>query len=275
MQIKQSTVLRTGAPRAQARPQCQRRRGDAMLIGMSPRSGNEKPCALADPTRSILGTFVSGGVTSLEILAWSGFDLVCIETEHAARDVGEVASLIRAADACGVPSLVRVQDLSEIGRVLDAGADGVVIPHVDTADDARACVEAVQYPPRGNRGLGPGRAARHGLGRNGDAGPPATVLMIESARAVENAKEIASVDGVDALFIGPFDLASSMGVTPGTDDHTAAITRAIQDCVSRRAEGRCLLPRRGRAGALGGRRRDPLPPRRRPPVPRQRGSLGP
>ncbi len=187
---------------------------------------------LADPSRSILGTFVSGGVTSLEILAWSGFDLVCIETEHAARDVGEVANLIRAADACGVPSLVRVQDLSEIGRVLDAGADGVVIPHVDTADDARACVEAVQYPPRGSRGLGPGRAVRHGLGRSAEVGPPATVLMIESARAVENAAEIASIAGVDALFIGPFDLASSMGVTPGTDDHTAAITRAIQDCLS-------------------------------------------
>jgi len=186
----------------------------------------------AERTRPIVGTFVSGGITSLEVLGWSGFDFLCIETEHAARGIAEIAALLRAADACGVPSIVRVQDIGEIGRVLDAGADGVIVPHVDTASDARACVRAVRYPPRGDRGLGPGRAARHGLGKNGDTGEPVLILMSESPEAVANAAEIALVDGVDALFVGPFDLANSMGVAPGGDDHHAAITHVIEASIA-------------------------------------------
>ena len=188
-----------------------------------------------DDTTPVIGTFVSGGVTSLEVLAWTGFDTVCIETEHSARGLMEVIELIRAADACDVPSLVRVQDLSEVGRVLDAGADGVIIPHIDTADQARAAVRSLHYPPDGDRGAGPGRVARHGLGRSSDLPVPLLMLMIESEEAVANVAEIAAVPGVDVLFVGPFDLATSMGVTPGADGHTDAIASVLDAC---RAAGR-------------------------------------
>ncbi|CAN5297249.1 HpcH/HpaI aldolase/citrate lyase family protein [soil metagenome] len=185
---------------------------------------------LADPSKPVIGTFVSGGVTSLEVLAWSGFDTVCIETEHATRGIMEVAELIRAADGCDVPSIVRVQDLSEVGRVLDAGADGIIIPHIDDAEQARAAVRSLHYPPTGDRGSGPGRVARHGLGRSADLPSPLLILMVESETAVANISEIAAVPGVDVLFVGPYDLSTSMGVVPDSDSHTSAITAVLDAC---------------------------------------------
>lgn len=180
----------------------------------------------------VIGTFVSGGVTAMEILAWTGFDVLCIETEHASRDLGEITHLIRAADACGVSSLVRVQDLSEVGRVLDAGADGVVVPHVHSANDAEVSVRTVRYPPTGDRGFGPGRAARYGLGATSEIRDPYVVLMIESPEGVANAAEIAAVEGVDVVFVGPSDLAVSMGVAMGSSEHVEAIRTVLAACAA-------------------------------------------
>lgn len=187
--------------------------------------------SFANEQEIVVGTFVSGGITGLEILAWTGFDLVCIESEHAARDLVEIVHMIRAADATGVPSIVRVQDLSEVGRVLDAGADGVIVPHIDDRDQALQAVDAFYHPPKGNRGAGPGRAIRYGLGKP-DVADPLLIVMIESVAAVANIADIVTVADIDIFFVGPNDLATSMGVPAGSPEHTAAITTVMEACAA-------------------------------------------
>lgn len=181
----------------------------------------------------IIGTFV--GLASpavVEILGWNGFDLLCLDAEHSAFGVAEIESLIRASDVVGAAALVRVSELgSEIGRALDWGADGVVVPRIETAAQAREAVERVRYPQVGSRGAGPGRATRYGaempayLAR-ANAGM-LLVLQVETAAGVENVAEIAAVDGVDVIFVGPGDLGVSLGVAPGSVEHTKAVDAII------------------------------------------------
>ena len=181
----------------------------------------------------MIGSFVGiGHPASVEVLAWAGFELVCIDAEHSAFGAADVESLVRAAAAAGARALVRVSGVGpEISHALDAGADGVVVPRVESAEDARACVSAVRYPPVGARGAGPGRAAQYGrdfagyLARAND--DVALVLQIETVRGLENVDEIAAVDGVDLIFVGPGDLAVSLGVQGGSDEHSAAVRRIV------------------------------------------------
>lgn len=182
---------------------------------------------------TVIGTFVGiGHPAAVEVMGWRGFEAVCIDSEHAPLGPGTIEALVRAADVTGAQALVRVAAIGpEIGRALDVGACGVVIPHVDTAEQARQCVTAVRYPPVGERGAGPGRVtayAQHITSYLGQANDNvALMVQVETALGVQNVAEIAAVDGVDVVFVGPGDLAVSLGVRQGSAEHTHAIDTVL------------------------------------------------
>lgn len=153
-----------------------------------------------------------------EIMARAGFDWVAVDLEHSVITIGEAEQLIRAIDLCGVPALVRLtaNDPDLIKRVMDAGATGIIVPLVRTAEEARRAVEAVHYPPRGTRGVGLARAQGYGTRfqeyRAQLKREAVVVAMIEHGDAAERADEILAVDGIDAYFLGPYDLSASLGV---------------------------------------------------------------
>lgn len=168
----------------------------------------------------VAGTWVSVGHPAVaETSAGQGFDFVAVDTEHAPTSVETLPNLLRAVEAApgDAATVVRVawNDPVRIKRVLDAGPDGLMAPMIESADDARALVEAARYPPEGRRGLAASRASDYG--RNLDEYVATAnerilvVAQVESARGVENARGIAAVDGIDALLVGPADLSASLG----------------------------------------------------------------
>lgn len=184
-----------------------------------------------------LGTWVKLSTPeSVEILAYAGFDFVVVDLEHTTMDLAAASAHIAMARALGVDPLVRVPDHghSVIQRVLDAGAAGVVVPHVDTAEQARAVVRATRFPPHGDRGSGStSRAGRWGLlpradyldyGNTGAL----CVVQLESAEAIDNTPAIVAVDGVDAVFVGTADLSMSMGVPAGSPEVSALVGAALK-----------------------------------------------
>lgn len=172
----------------------------------------------------------------VEALAGAGFDWIVLDSEHTPVEPSGMLPLLQAAAASGVCVIVRpvVNDTALIKRHLDQGALTLLLPYVQTADEARAAVIAVRYPPRGLRGVaGTMRAA--GFGRVADYTRRADaeiclIVQVETVEALTNLDAIAGTDGVDAVFIGPSDLAASMGY-PGQPGHPAvraAILKAIE-----------------------------------------------
>ena len=148
-----------------------------------------------------------------EVMAGAGFDWVCLDTQHGLIDRAAMVAMLNALDAHGVPSLVRVpaNDGAAIMAALDAGADGIIVPLVNSAAEAAAAADACRYPPLGHRSWGPVRASLRQPGYAPDTAN-ADVLcipMIETVDAVEVVEEISAVPGVDALFVGPWDLSLS------------------------------------------------------------------
>jgi 2-keto-3-deoxy-L-rhamnonate aldolase RhmA len=183
-----------------------------------------------------LGTWIKlSSPESVEIMAHAGFDFVVIDLEHTTLDLGAASTHIAMARALGVDPLVRVPDhgLSVIQRVLDAGAAGVVVPHVDTVQQARAVVRATCFPPRGDRGSGgTSRAGRWGLLPRADYleygnEQALCVVQLESEVAIRNTREILALDGIDAAFVGTADLSMSMGVAAGSDEVDRLATSAL------------------------------------------------
>lgn len=166
-----------------------------------------------------LGAWVmTGAVPNAEILAHAGYDFLVIDHEHGAGDTHDVFAMLRAVDAANGEAVVRIgwNDQTLLKRVLDAGARSIMVPMVETADEAQAAAESCLYPPRGRRGYAATavRASNYGtvLGYTQAAADELLLIVqIESARAVENAAAIAAVEGVDMLFIGINDLAASIG----------------------------------------------------------------
>lgn len=187
----------------------------------------------------LVGTFVGlSSPSAVEILGWSGFEVLCLDAEHSAFGVTDLQELIRAADVTGTPALVRVPELGQdLGRVLDWGAAGVVVPRIETADQAREAVSRARYPAVGARGAGPGRATKYGASMGDYLGSAndnvLLVLQVETAAGVANVHEIAAVDGIDVIFVGPGDLAVSLGTSPGSDQHAAAISTILSAAASR------------------------------------------
>lgn len=168
---------------------------------------------------TLIGTIVTlDSPAAAERLAESGFDWLFIDGEHAPLGIAGIQSLLQAIGPC--PGIVRVPAVDEvwIKKVLDVGAGGVIVPQIRTAAEAKRVVDWCRYPPAGVRGVGVARAQGYGarfneyLNRAND--DIAAILQIEHVDAVANVDAIAAVPGVDALFVGPYDLSSSLGI-PG------------------------------------------------------------
>ncbi|HBY93926.1 MAG: aldolase/citrate lyase family protein [Ardenticatenaceae bacterium] len=173
---------------------------------------------------------VGPGVPSpelVEFLGHLGFDCIFIDAEHGVIGVERAQEMVRAADAVGIGSLTRVpkNDPAVILGYLETGTGGILVPHVNTADEVRQIMQAVKYSPLGIRGAHSGtRAANYGVTQSGaeyfDQANRETMVaaMIEEVAALENLNEILQVPGLDLCLIGPGDLAMSMGY-PGQPDH--------------------------------------------------------
>lgn len=186
-----------------------------------------------------LGTIVSIPSPEIaELLALCGFDWLFIDMEHGAFDVVGLQHILQAV-AGRVPCLVRVPSLDEtwIKKSLDSGADGVIIPHICSAAEAQQAVEYCKYPPVGSRSVGLARAQGYGTAFASYLGQAnaeiSVVLQIEHIDAVSRIEEIARVEGIDCLFVGPYDLSASMGMTGGIQEPRVieAIT-TVRHCAS-------------------------------------------
>jgi 2-keto-3-deoxy-L-rhamnonate aldolase RhmA len=162
-----------------------------------------------------------------DLLAGAGFDWLFIDAEHGAIDPGDILPLLHAVGD-RTPCLVRIPTLDEawIKRVLDAGAEGIIVPQVGTAEQAELAVRWAHYPPKGTRGLGTARANRYGLGLAGSVRTAekgmTVVVQAETSEAVGNVDAIVKVSGIDAVFVGPYDLSASLG-RPGEIGHSAVV----------------------------------------------------
>ena len=172
-----------------------------------------------------IGSWITIGSTVVaEIMAKAGYDWLTIDMEHSAITIDIAQDLIRVIELCGVTPLVRVgkNDANLIKRVMDAGAHGVIVPMVNTREDAENAVRSVKYPPRGFRGVGLARAQKYGADFEGykqwNDKNSIVIVQVEHILAVENLEEILSVPEVDGFIIGPYDLSGSLGV-PGEFDN--------------------------------------------------------
>jgi 4-hydroxy-2-oxoheptanedioate aldolase len=176
------------------------------------------------------------GALGVEIIAGQGFDWVAIDMQHGCMGYEGALEMIRAADGAGTCPIVRVtiNEPGCIGRALDSGALGIIIPMVNSAADARRAVDACLYPPLGERSLGPVRVGlRDGPEYSRAAnGRIAVIPMIETTDALDNVDEIAATPGVSALFVGPFDLSLSLGLPPGDNDGAPEFDDAIRRVLS-------------------------------------------
>ena len=173
-----------------------------------------------------IGSWLTIGHTSIvEIMAQSGFDWLCIDMEHTVIDYLEASQMIATIQAYNIAPYVRVGENNEriIKRVLDAGATGIIVPFVNSKEDAEKAVMSVKYPPWGRRGVNSlSRAHDYGFGfdkyaRNANQ-KTKIIAQVEHIDAINNLEEILSVEGIDGSIIGPYDLSGSMGKPGKFDD---------------------------------------------------------
>lgn len=173
----------------------------------------------------LLGSLVTLPLPQIiEIMVQAGFDWLFIDAEHAPLNGSEIQLLVQAAGLC--PCLVRLPNHEPytVQQVLDGGAAGIIVPQVNSAAEAERIVAAAKYPPQGDRSVGIGRA--HGYGAHFHAyldranEETAVIVQVEHWQAVENIEQIVQVPGIDAVFVGPYDLSSSLG-KPGQIADTA------------------------------------------------------
>ncbi|MGK3953282.1 HpcH/HpaI aldolase family protein [Microbacterium sp. I2] len=201
--------------------------------------------ALAEASGPLTGMWVcSGSPLVAEICAGSGLDWLLIDMEHSPNGLESVLSQLQAVAAYPVTPVVRVPigDVVTIKQVLDLGAQNLLVPMVSSRTDAEAAVAAVRYPPRGTRGVGSALARSARWNRVDDYLTDADehvslFVQIETAAGVDAAAEIAAVDGVDGVFVGPSDLAASMGLL-GQQTHPDVIAAALRVFEAVRATGK-------------------------------------
>lgn len=172
-----------------------------------------------------VGSWITlGDMSVAEIMAKAGFDWLVVDMEHSAIELQQAQQLIRTIELAGCVPLVRVGENSSylIKRVMDAGAHGVIVPMVNTAEDAIWAVKSVKYPPLGTRGVGLSRAQGYGMNfeeyKNHVNQSSIVIVQIEHVDAVRNLEEILQVKGVDGFIVGPYDLSGSMGKPGEFDD---------------------------------------------------------
>jgi 4-hydroxy-2-oxoheptanedioate aldolase len=161
-----------------------------------------------------------------ELAARSGHDWVCIDTQHGLIGYDLMLPMLQAIAAGGVPSFVRVpwNEAGTIMKALDAGAGGVIVPMVNSVEEARLAVGACRYPPDGFRSMGPTRAKVV----DGDWRLPICAVMIETVQAVKQVDDILAVPGIDAVFVGPNDLSVSAGLDSSYDGRHPEHRRMIE-----------------------------------------------
>ncbi len=169
---------------------------------------------------------------SAEIMAHGGFDWVCVDMQHGLIDYSEMVHMLQGVSSTETVPLVRVprNEPGIIGKSLDAGAWGIIVPMVNSREEAEAAVAACRYAPAGIRSYGPVRANYYAgfdyFARANDE--VACIVMVETAVAVEKVEEIVSVPGVDAVYIGPADLSVTLGLPPGPDQDDQSFTGALE-----------------------------------------------
>lgn len=203
-----------------------------------PLAANRFKRALAKGERQIGLWSGLGSSIAAEILAHAGFDWIVIDTEHAPNEPRDVLAQLQAMTAGTATPVTRApwNDPVLLKRLLDVGSPSVLIPYVQNAEEARRAVAATRYPPRGIRGVAMGMRAS-GYGRITDYLQHAheemcVLVQVETISAVDEIASIAAVEGVDGIFIGPADLAASMGHlgNPAHPDVQAAIATAVARC---------------------------------------------
>lgn len=186
-------------------------------------------------------TVVNGWVScesvyAAEVLSHSGYDAVTIDLQHGMFGLDQAVRLVQAVSAGPAVPMVRVSALNEaeIGKLLDAGAYGLICPSIDSAEQCAALVAACRYPPVGRRSYGPARGLLYG-GPDYLDGANDTVqvwAMVESAAAMGNLAEIVATPGLDGIYVGPNDLALSLGVTPATVPVAQEVTAALGEILA-------------------------------------------
>jgi 4-hydroxy-2-oxoheptanedioate aldolase len=183
--------------------------------------------------------FASGIGSSIaaETLAASGIDFVFLDGQHGSFGMGRIIDCLAAMGGYPADSVARVpvNDFTWIGRFLDEGCLGIVVPMVNNGDDAKKAADAMRFPPVGTRSWGWGRAARYGSNYTDEVNDQVFLaVQIETKTAVENAEAILSTPGVDGCWVGPSDLALSYGIHPRdrftSDVHAKAVEQILQAC---------------------------------------------
>ncbi len=182
-----------------------------------------------------LGFWLSApGVLGAEITARQPIDYVCIDTQHGAIDYQTSVAMIQAIDLVGATPIVRVpwNEQGIIGKTLDAGAHGVIVPMVNTRAQAEAVVRSARYAPEGARSWGPVMAGmRHDDNRQWAADTIAVIPMIETVEAIGNLDDILSVPGINAVYVGPADLAITLGLGPSGNEGNPIFDDALATIV--------------------------------------------
>lgn len=190
----------------------------------------------------VLGTFLNiGSPMAAELYGQARLDFLIVDMEHGAVTDASLLPMLHAVGSSGAQAVVRVEEGTRlrVGRALDFGARGLMVPRVDTVEQARQVVSFVRYPPTGTRGVAlPSRFAGYGRLTHADVATAheqvALFVQVESRRALDAVEEVAALDGVDVLFVGPTDLTHDLGV-PGDirsaeyADAVARVGRAAAD----------------------------------------------
>lgn len=202
---------------------------------------------------TVVGTFLNtGSAISAEICGRAGFDWLLIDLEHGSGSEADLQHQLHAVAGTGAAAVVRVESNARprVAKALDLGAEGIMFPQVHSVEDVRAAISYLKYPPEGVRGLAFSNRAHGFTPRDLTAVEAANeravgVIQIESAAAVAAAEEIASIEGVDALFVGPNDLSLSLGVH-GQYEHRRYLEAVEQVAAATRVAGKAagvLVPR--------------------------------
>lgn len=198
-----------------------------------------------------IGTYVGLADPALvEIIGLAGFDAAFIDTEHSAFDFKLIQEMARAADLVGITSLVRVPENNPktILRILDMGVQGIQVPHVKNRDDAVFAVKATRFAPLGERGMaGSTRATRYGMipliehitTSNSEI---LLALMVEDKEALDNLEDIAAVDGVDLIVVGPSDLSQALGISDSNDPRLKSTIEHISTSLRRLGKAKLAFP---------------------------------
>ena len=174
-------------------------------------------------------------VVTAEAAARTGYDYVCLDNQHGLLDYHQSVAMAQAVVLGGGTPIARVpwNEPGIIGKMLDAGIEGVIVPMVNSEAEAQAVVRAGRYPPHGSRSFGPvvagmRRADHFDWSKEGIA----IIPMIETAEALKNLDEILAVPGIDAVYVGPADLSISLGLPPGNNDGSSEFDDALQAIVA-------------------------------------------